>query len=238
MALLPAVSLVHKIGAAALQLKAAYVQYIPLNESRQHELAYLLSGVRELSVAIHSALLEGFQTSNESLCKAVCSTLQRVLHSTEELRNHEYRCLALTHGSPNSATAAAAAAAACHSSSFGRCSSHLRNCCAQLSQAGQELASYVHLSVSMASCALASGGQACRSQMPLPEAVTSELSLLHRIASSLELSTTAAAATSAVDQQQQQQQQHQQWTSTTCQKPCGGSRALSPGAPQSRWRRL
>ncbi|WIA43860.1 hypothetical protein OEZ86_010275 [Tetradesmus obliquus] len=45
-----------------------------------------------------------------------------------------------------------------------------------------------------------------RSQLPLPDSVTSELSLLHRIASSLELSTTpaaaAVAAAAAVDQQE------------------------------------
>jgi hypothetical protein len=91
MALTHAVALVHRLGTTALQLTAIYFQHLPLVDSRQHELSYLLSGLRELSVAIHAALLEGFQTSNETLSKAVCSTLQRALHSLEELRNHEYR---------------------------------------------------------------------------------------------------------------------------------------------------
>jgi hypothetical protein len=91
MALTQAVALVHRLGATALQLKAIYFQHLPLVDGRQRELSYLLSGVRELSIGIHAALLEGFQTSNETLSRAVCSTLQRVLHSLEELRNHEYR---------------------------------------------------------------------------------------------------------------------------------------------------
>jgi hypothetical protein len=48
----------------------------------------------------------------------------------------------------------------------------------------------------MASCALASGGQAYRSLLPLPEQITSKLSELHSMASTLEPTAAAAAADS------------------------------------------
>jgi hypothetical protein len=86
-----AATLVHRLEETALQLKAVYAQHVGVASTSKNELAYLLSGVRELSVVVHAALLEGFQTSNETLSRAVCSTLERVLHSLEELRNHEYR---------------------------------------------------------------------------------------------------------------------------------------------------
>jgi hypothetical protein len=91
MALMSAAALVHRLGATALQLKAVYVQHFYSIDDSQNELGYLLSGLRELSVVVHAALLEGFQTDNETLSRAVCSTLERVLHALEELRNHEYR---------------------------------------------------------------------------------------------------------------------------------------------------
>lgn len=91
MALMSAAVLVNRLGATALQLKATYTQN-RCNLICQHdELAYLLSGLRELSLALHAALLEGFQTNNETLSRAVCSTLERILHALEDLRNHEYR---------------------------------------------------------------------------------------------------------------------------------------------------
>jgi hypothetical protein len=91
MALVSTTALMHKLGATALQLKAIYAQHAFIADTSQNELAYLLSGLRELSVGVHAALLEGFQTCNETLSRAVCSTLERVIHALEELRNHEYR---------------------------------------------------------------------------------------------------------------------------------------------------
>lgn len=79
--------LLYRIGTAAVQLRAA----VEPNEQDKREVFLLVSRLRDISLAVQTALLEVLSSNNEALYAAVNCTLERIIHAFIDTRDVAYR---------------------------------------------------------------------------------------------------------------------------------------------------